>query len=76
MKSGTKFKEIRFCLEEDRTHCYVLVETWAQDRLMSQGWYCKTFSLSAHIDEMLRELRMSWVLWLQESPDKKDSKEN
>ena len=69
-KCEVVFKEIRFVIEDELTHAFVLCEALGDCPLGVQGWHHKAFGKSKSAIDILT----AWgegddpVLWSQEAP--------
>jgi len=56
-------KEIRFVIEPELTHCYVLCGPASDGTLGVQGWHHKTFAPSVSATDILRERLRDHLMW-------------
>ena len=69
-KAGTIYREVRFVIEEELTHCYVRMDATGDAPLGVQGWHHKAFGASKSIQDIVASFSTdSPVLWAQEAPD-------
>ena len=63
------YREVRFVIEDELTHCYVLIEARGDSPLGVQGWHFKTFPASVPAIDILKGFDgASPILWPQKAP--------
>lgn len=69
-KAAVKYKEVRFVIDDEITHAYVLCEAIGDCPLGVQGWHYKAYPASVAIDEIVTEAfaKDDPVLWPQKAP--------
>lgn len=67
-----EYKEIRFIVDEDLTHCYVLINNLSNDGMLGvQGWHYKAFSEKYSTMDILKKWADGLeepLLWPQKAP--------
>lgn len=69
--ASMKYREIRFVIEDELTHCYVHIEALGDCPLGVQGWHHKAFGASKSVADIVAQAFGSAdapVLWGQEPP--------
>lgn len=67
-RASMTFRELRFIVEDELTHCYVFIEAHGDAPLGVQGWHHRTFPPSyAVVDIISKELSQA-ALWGLEAP--------
>ncbi len=64
------FREMRFVIEDELTHCYVLIEAHGNAPLGVQGWHHKVFPPSKPVIEIISQELQQAALWGLEAPPK------
>jgi hypothetical protein len=70
-KATVMFREMRFVIHDDLTHCFVLCEAGGDCPVGVQGWHYKAFAPDVSVQEIVRRLVAgdSPVLWPQMAPE-------
>ena len=68
-----KYREIRFVIEDELTHCYVFLEAAGDCPLGVQGWHHKVYPASKSVLDIIQltasgDAEHDPVLWGQEAP--------
>jgi hypothetical protein len=67
--STSTIREVRFVIDDELTHCYVLCEAGGDSPLGVQGWHHKTFPASKSVTDILQSGEFKdHILWGQEAP--------
>lgn len=70
-----KFLEVRFLIEDELTHCFVLIEAIGDCPFGVQGWHHKAFPPSKSVIDIMNEWRKDDpVLWPQAAPEERQTK--
>ncbi len=66
-KASYNFREVRIVIEDDLTHCYVLLEAVGDCPLGVQGWHYKVFPPKKSAIDVLTE-SVAALEWPQAAP--------
>jgi len=67
-KCSSIIKEVRFVIEDELTHCYVLIDAVGDCPLGVQGWHHKVFPASVPAIAIFQKHFDDHLLWGQEAP--------